>query len=73
MHLHGHVFHLVEINGQSLRYPLPKDTTLVPGNGGSSAWLFEATSPPGRWVLHCHNAVHLEDGMMTEVRYVASP
>jgi FtsP/CotA-like multicopper oxidase with cupredoxin domain len=73
MHLHGHVFHLVEINGQSLRDPLPKDTTLVPGNGGSAAWLFEATSPPGRWVLHCHNAVHLQDGMMAEVRYVASP
>lgn len=70
MHLHGHVFELVEINGQSLRFPLPKDTTLVPGNGGTAAWWFEATSPPGRWVLHCHNAVHLADGMMTEVRYV---
>ena len=72
MHLHGHVFYLVEVNGQSLRDPLPKDTTLVPGNGGSAAWLFEASSPPGRWVLHCHNAVHLEGGMMTEIRYVAS-
>lgn len=71
MHLHGHVFHLVEINGQALRQPLPKDTTLVPGNGGSAVWLFDATSPRGRWVLHCHNAVHLRDGMMTEVRYVA--
>ena len=70
MHLHGHVFHLVEINGQSLRYPLPKDTTLVPANGGTAAWFFEATSPPGRWVLHCHNAIHLADGMMTEIRYV---
>ncbi|MGH8283697.1 MAG: multicopper oxidase family protein [Gammaproteobacteria bacterium] len=72
MHLHGHVFKLVEINGQSLRDPLPKDTTLVPGNGGSAAWFFDATSPPGRWVLHCHNSVHLQDGMMTEVRYVNS-
>lgn len=72
MHLHGHVYHLVEINGQSLRAPLPKDTALVPANGGTSAWLFEATSPPGRWVLHCHNAIHLADGMMTEVRYVGS-
>jgi len=70
MHLHGHVFRLVEINGQSLRDPLSKDTTLVPGNGGTATWCFDATSPPGRWVLHCHNAVHLMDGMMTEVDYI---
>lgn len=72
MHLHGHVFHLVEINGQSLRDPLPKDTAIVPGNGGSAAWFFNATSPPGRWVLHCHNAVHNADGMMCEVDYVGA-
>jgi len=70
MHQHGHLFQLVEINGQRLRFPLPKDTSLVPANGGTAACLFEATSPPGRWVLHCHNAVHLADGMMTEVRYI---
>ncbi len=70
MHLHGHVFKLVEINGQSLQMPLPKDTTLVPANGGTATWFFEANSPPGRWVLHCHNAIHLADGMMTEVQYI---
>ncbi len=72
MHLHGRVFKLVEINGQSLKYPLPKDTTLIPPNGGTGAWLFEATSPPGHWVLHCHNDVHLAAGMMTEVDYLQS-
>ncbi len=69
MHLHGHVFELVEQSGQRLRYPLRKDTTLVPA-GGTSTWRFLANSPPGRWVLHCHNLVHLMDGMMTEVDYV---
>ncbi len=69
MHLHGHVFQLVELNGQSLTQPLPKDTTLIPANGGTGTWFFEATSPPGRWVLHCHNDIHMEDGMMTEVYY----
>ena len=69
MHLHGHVFELVEVDGQRLRYPLPKDTTLVPA-GGTATWRFRADSPPGRWVLHCHNSVHLIDGMMTEVDYV---
>ena len=69
MHLHGHVFELVEVSGQRLRYPLPKDTTLVPA-GSTATWRFLADSPPGRWVLHCHNLVHLMDGMMTEVDYV---
>lgn len=70
MHLHGHVFDLVELNGQRLSRPLPKDTTLVPANGGSATWLFDATSPAGRWMLHCHNDIHMADGMMTAVRYV---
>ena len=69
MHLHGHVFELVEQSGQRLRYPLPKDTTLVPA-GGTTTWRFLADSPTGRWVLHCHDLVHLMDGMMTEVDYV---
>jgi len=69
MHLHGHVFELVEASGERLRYPLPKDTTLVPA-GSTATWRFLADSPPGRWVLHCHNIVHQMDGMMTEVDYV---
>ncbi len=69
MHLHGHVFELVEVSGQRLRYPLPKDTTLVP-SGSTATWRFLADSPAGRWVLHCHDLVHLMDGMMTEVDYI---
>ena len=69
MHLHGHVFELVEVSGQRLKYPLPKDTTLVPA-GSTATWRFVADSPPGRWLLHCHNVVHMMDGMMTEVDYV---
>lgn len=70
MHLHGHVFQLLEVNGKVLRQPLAKDTALVPAMGGTATWLFTADSPPGRWLLHCHNAIHMEDGMMTEVDYV---
>lgn len=71
MHLHGHVFELLEVNGQWLRHPLSKDTALVPAMGGSSTWRFSANSPPGRWLLHCHNSVHMEDGMMMEVDYLS--
>ena len=34
-----------------------------------STWRFIADSPPGRWVLHCHNEIHMVGGMMTEVVY----
>ncbi|HUN52144.1 MAG TPA: multicopper oxidase family protein [Candidatus Sulfotelmatobacter sp.] len=69
MHLHGHVFDLVEIGGKVLKNPLPKDTVLVPKGGGTASWAFTANSPPGRWLLHCHNSVHMMAGMMTEVDY----
>jgi len=69
MHLHGHVFHIVEIDGKPLTRPLAKDVSLVNPHGGTLTWNFEATSPPGRWLLHCHNDIHMMAGMMTEVVY----
>jgi FtsP/CotA-like multicopper oxidase with cupredoxin domain len=69
MHLHGHVLHLTEVDGKPLQRPLAKDTTLVRSNGGTVTWRFKADSPPGRWLVHCHNEVHMMDGMMTEVDY----
>ncbi|HEY9179285.1 MAG TPA: multicopper oxidase family protein [Candidatus Baltobacteraceae bacterium] len=69
MHLHGHVFHLAEIDGNRLVRPLAKDTSLVRANGGTATWVFKADSPAGRWLLHCHNEIHMMDGMMTEVVY----
>ncbi|MGP6192266.1 MAG: multicopper oxidase family protein [Vulcanimicrobiaceae bacterium] len=70
MHLHGHVFEIVEINGRALRSPLAKDVALVPADGGTMTWRFAADSPAGRWLLHCHNEVHMMSGLMTEVVYV---
>jgi FtsP/CotA-like multicopper oxidase with cupredoxin domain len=69
MHLHGHTFEIVEIDGRALRRPLAKDIALVRANGGTLTWRFRANSPPGRWLLHCHNEIHMMDGMMTEVVY----
>lgn len=69
MHLHGHVFRLTEVDGNRLLRPLAKDTSLVRANGGTATWVFEAGSPAGRWLLHCHNEIHMMDGMMTEVVY----
>lgn len=69
MHLHGHVFNLTEVNGTFLARPIPKDTALVSAHGGTLTMDFAATSPPGRWLLHCHNDIHMMDGMVTEVVY----
>ncbi len=69
MHLHGHIFELVEVGGTRLARPLAKDVSLVPAGGGTTTWRFKADAPPGRWMLHCHNDVHMMDGMMTELVY----
>jgi multicopper oxidase len=69
MHLHGHTVRVVEIDGRPLAHPPLKDTALVGSNGGTLAWDFEPGRFPGHWLLHCHNEVHMIDGMMTEVTY----
>jgi FtsP/CotA-like multicopper oxidase with cupredoxin domain len=67
MHLHGHTFQVVEIDGT--RFPgARRDTVLVtPGTRVTVA--FDADNP-GWWALHCHLLYHLDAGMFTTVRYV---
>lgn len=69
MHLHGHVIRLTEVDGKRLAHPLAKDTTLVRADGGTATWQFTADAPIGRWLLHCHNEIHMMDGLKTEVVY----
>jgi FtsP/CotA-like multicopper oxidase with cupredoxin domain len=66
---HGHRFTLIEVAGTYFVRPLPKDVSLVPANGGTATWQFLADAAPGRWLLHCHNEIHMLGGMMTEVVY----
>lgn len=66
MHLHGHVFEVTEIDGQSFKGAV-RDTVLV-GPGSTVKIQFDANNP-GVWPLHCHLLYHLEAGMMTVVRY----
>jgi FtsP/CotA-like multicopper oxidase with cupredoxin domain len=68
MHLHGHTFQVVAINGAPLTGAV-RDTVLVPPMG-SVTIAFDADNP-GRWAFHCHNLYHMMTGMMTEVRYPA--
>jgi FtsP/CotA-like multicopper oxidase with cupredoxin domain len=66
MHLHGHHFQVVALNGTPLSGAL-RDTVLVPVEG-SVTLAFDAGNP-GRWLFHCHNLYHMATGMMTEVSY----
>ncbi|MFP5514691.1 MAG: multicopper oxidase domain-containing protein, partial [Alphaproteobacteria bacterium] len=64
MHLHGHHFQVVAIDGHPVVGAV-RDTVLVP-TMGSVTVAFDADNP-GRWPLHCHNLLHMATGMMTEV------
>jgi FtsP/CotA-like multicopper oxidase with cupredoxin domain len=67
MHLHGHEFHVVEIDGKRFAGAV-RDTVLVPP-GRRVVVAFDANNP-GLWALHCHLLYHLEAGMFTTLRYV---
>jgi FtsP/CotA-like multicopper oxidase with cupredoxin domain len=67
MHLHGHEFQVVEIDGK--RFPgAVRDTVLVPPRRRVGV-AFDASNP-GLWAFHCHLLYHLDAGMFTTLRYV---
>jgi FtsP/CotA-like multicopper oxidase with cupredoxin domain len=66
MHLHGHAFQVVAIDGRRFSGAV-RDTVLVPPMK-SVTIAFDADNP-GRWAFHCHNLYHVEAGMMTTVQY----
>ena len=61
IHLHGQRFLVVARNGVPSDNLAWKDTAVVPA--GQTADLLVEMSNPGRWMLHCHVAEHLEAGM----------
>lgn len=74
MHLHGHDFYVLgqgagkfsATNGSTLNYdnPIRRDTAMLPGGG----WLAVAfvTDNPGAWLMHCHIAWHVDEGMAVQ-------
>jgi FtsP/CotA-like multicopper oxidase with cupredoxin domain len=67
IHLHGHIFQVIGINGRPFLGAV-RDTVLVPPMMGRVRIAFDADNP-GRWAIHCHNLYHMVTGMMTEFRY----
>lgn len=63
IHLHGQRFLVVSVNGVAPAARAWKDTILLPA--GAVADILVEFDNPGRWMLHCHIAEHVESGMMT--------
>ena len=63
MHLHGHVFQVVMINGRRFGGAV-RDTVQVPPM--AMVTIAVDAGEAARWMLHCHHMPHLSTGMMTE-------
>ncbi|HEX7119095.1 MAG TPA: multicopper oxidase family protein [Longimicrobiales bacterium] len=61
IHIHGQRFLVLSVDGVPNPNRVWKDTILLPV--GSTAELLLELSNPGRWMLHCHIAEHMEAGM----------
>jgi FtsP/CotA-like multicopper oxidase with cupredoxin domain len=66
MHLHGHTFQVVEIDGKPIS-GARRDTVFVPA-ATTVKIQFDADNP-GVWAFHCHIIYHLVTGMFTVVKY----
>ncbi len=66
MHLHGHRFQVVEIDGRRFDGAL-RDTVLVPP-GKRVVVAFDADNP-GHWAFHCHLLYHAQAGMFASFKY----
>jgi FtsP/CotA-like multicopper oxidase with cupredoxin domain len=61
IHIHGQRFLVVSVNGVPNENLVWKDTVLVPTGFVVDALV--EMSNPGKWMLHCHIAEHVETGM----------
>lgn len=64
MHLHGHAFQVVDIDGRRFAGAM-RDTVLVPPMKTVTI-AFDA-GRPGHWPFHCHHLYHMVTGMMTHL------
>jgi manganese oxidase len=69
MHLHGHQFRVVAVDGN----PIPEAAQLTRNNlpvlPGETFDVEFIADNPGIWLLHCHELQHAAGGMITTVQY----
>lgn len=67
MHLHGHDFKVVAVDGWPVAIPQLRNTvTVAPGEILDIEFV---ANNPGIWAFHCHELHHAEQGMFTFVLY----
>lgn len=66
MHLHGHHFQVVAIDGQRFAGAM-RDTVLIPPM--RSVTIAVDAENPGQWAFHCHHLYHMATGMMSTFGY----
>ena len=66
MHLHGHHFQVVAIDGLRIAGAV-RDTILLPPN--RSVTIAVDAHNPGQWAFHCHHLYHMATGMMSTFAY----
>ncbi|KVS22092.1 copper oxidase [Burkholderia vietnamiensis] len=66
MHLHGHHFQVVAIDGQRFAGPM-RDTVLVPPR--RAVTIAVDANNVGQWAFHCHHLYHMARGMMATFAY----
>jgi FtsP/CotA-like multicopper oxidase with cupredoxin domain len=66
LHIHRHLFELVELNGKPTA-GIKKDTVIVPAFGRATVDL--VADQPGLTLFHCHMQQHMDFGFMALFRY----
>ena len=66
LHIHRHLFELVELNGKPTA-GIKKDTVIVPAFGRASVDL--VADQPGLTLFHCHIQQHMDFGFKALFRY----
>ena len=66
MHLHGHHFQVVAIDGKRFAGAM-RDTVHIPPQ--RSVTIAVDAGNPGQWAFHCHHLYHMAAGMMTSFAY----
>ncbi len=68
IHLHGHVFTVLDVNGKPLTgSPVRLDTVLVQPH--TTVDIGFVANNPGIWMIHCHNFLHANFGMDMMIDY----
>jgi FtsP/CotA-like multicopper oxidase with cupredoxin domain len=68
MHLHGHHFQVVAIDGAPVAGAV-RDTVHLPHMANVTVTVAFDAINPGKWPFHCHQLYHMASGMMAFVTY----